>query len=667
MPSASPKAILDYYFAQQTQGTEPMQEVRLLMVGRGRVGKTSLLKALRDKPHDRNEQETPGITVLPLPVNCPQGEATAHTWDFGGQEFLHGTHQIFLSERCVYVLVLEGRDGNWELETDYWLRFIQSFGGDSPVLVVLNKYASHPFSVDRFRLQERCPQIVGFVETDAKTRLGIQELRTSLEKTVDQMEHVWAGVPKKWHRIKEELGQTEESYLDYKDYQKLCTRHDVPEEDQQDSLAQNLHRLGIALNFRDHHRLKHTSVLKPQWVTEGIYGLLRYAQKQDCCGVLEKSWLAKALLAKDYPAEKHGFVLELMEKFEVAFALPTTKDAEPTRWLIPELLPEVQPAAFMEFRGKDVKRLRYTYPEALPPGLLPRLIVRTHELSQPHPEWRWRSGVVLVWNGCQALVRLDRSQRQTTVEVIGGPDEQRQGLFDIIRSHLVTLHGKVPAVEEVQAVNDPEKWVAMQDLRLAERDEDDTMKITVGEGAEAKRIKLPVVETLDTVESKESRIATGPEPEKRMQLFISYAHANEKEIAPIKPHLTLLSQRGYIQVWQDRDLIAGECWETGILDALNKADIVLLFYTTAARVSKFIQETELRIALERSDKNECSVIWVPLERSDLDTTHALESQLKKLQCATRDAKCIFHFDHPSTAWVEVEGSIRKAVEKRRKM
>ena len=43
------------------------------------------------------------------------------------------------------------------------------------------------------------------------------------------------------------------------------------------SLAQTLQRLGIALNFRDHHRLKHTSVLKPQWVTEGIYGLLRHA------------------------------------------------------------------------------------------------------------------------------------------------------------------------------------------------------------------------------------------------------------------------------------------------------------------------------------------------------------------------------------------------------
>jgi hypothetical protein len=87
--------------------------------------------------------------------------------------------------------------------------------------------------------------------------------------------------------------------------------------------------------------------------------------------------------------------------------------------------------------------------------------------------------------------------------------------------------------------------------------------------------------------------AAGPDVEKRMQLFISYAHLNEKEITPIKPHLTHLSQQGYIQVWQDRDLVAGEQWETGIKEALNKADLVLIFYTTAARVSKFVQETEL--------------------------------------------------------------------------
>ena len=132
-------------------------------------------------------------------------------------------------------------------------------------------------------------------------------------------------------------------------------------------------------------------------------------------------------------------------------------------------LPELLPTAFAEFRQRGVKRLRFSYPEALPPGLLPRLIVSTHELSEAHAEWRWRSGVVLEWVGARALVRLDRNERRTEVAVTGDVAEDCQSLFDIIRAHLTVLHGKVPVIEEVQALDDPEKWVPMTDLRVAER------------------------------------------------------------------------------------------------------------------------------------------------------------------------------------------------------
>jgi len=616
------------------------------------------------------EKETPGITVLPLQLKCARGVARAHAWDFGGQEFLHGTHQIFLSERCVYVLVLEGRDSNWERETDYWLRFIQSYGGASPVIVALNKYDAHAFSVDRYRLQERCPQIVEFVRTDAFTGRGISELRGTLQQTVNEMKHVWAGVPTKWHRVKEELTNMPNSFLDYRDYQKLCAGLGVTEERQQESLAETLHQLGIALNFREHHRLRETSVLKPQWVTEGIYGLLRYAQQKDCHGVLERAWIGEALPAKDYPPHKHGFVMELMEKFEVAFALeaPDQAAGQPKalqRWLIPELLPEVQPAAFAEFHAAGVKHLRFTYPQALPPGLLPRLIVRTHEISEAHPGWRWRSGVVLEWNEAQALVRLDRSERRTDVAVRGGTEKQRQSLFDIIRAHLTVLHDTVPVVEEVQALEDPEKWIEMREVRMAEREQDESIKVTVSDDPKVPRVKVPVVETRRMVESDEAAKAAGPDAEPRMQLFISYAHLNEKELLPFRQHLTHLSQQGFIQVWHDRDLVPGELWEAGIREALQRADIVLLFYTTAARVSPFIQETELAIALERAETNQCTLLWVPLERNDLDANHPHEKRLRKLQCATPDAKPIYDFEVMQKGWMEVEHAIRRAVESRR--
>ncbi len=657
---ADPRAILDYYFSRKIEGEAPMQEVRLLLVGRGRVGKTSLLKSLRREKPKKNEPETPGINVLPLDIDCAQGTATGHVWDFGGQEFLHGTHQIFLAERCVYLLVLEGRESNWETETDYWLRFIQSFGGDSPVIVVLTKYDAHPFSVDRYRLKERCPQIAGFVETDAFTRRGIQELQALLAETVNGMRDVWLPLPRKWHQVKKQLTEMSENFLEYGDYQTLCRDNGVDDEGKQDSLAQSLHRLGIALNFREHHRLRHTSVLKPEWVTEAIYGLIRYVQKKDCHGVMQLGWMSKALKARDYPKSKHDFVLELMEKFEVAFALEGTES-----WLIPELLGEEQPEAFEEYRGPGAQRLRFSYPDALPPGLLPRFIVRTHEMSSDHPEWRWRSGVVLQWLSAQALVRLNRIERRTEVAVIGDSDDDRQSLFDLIRAHLTVLHGKVRVVEEVELGDHPDSRVRVGRLRKLE---EKGTKETDEDTREGDLATVKVSETLNEVENPEARAADRPSGPPRMQLFVSYAHDDAKQIAPLSKHLTILGQRGYIQAWQDTQLVAGEEWKDRIFEELDRADIVLLLYSTASRESNFIQKEEAPRAVKRATNNKqpCTLIVVPLDRKDWDTSVKLEADLKKLQTATWNANPVLDFQPQRKGWLEAERSIREAVKLRRK-
>ena len=658
-PPADRRMILDYYFSRRLEGEEPMREVRLLLVGRGRVGKTSLLKALRGEQPDKDEPETPGITVRPLELNCQNGTATGHVWDFGGQEFLHGTHQIFLAERCVYLLVLEGRDGNWEVETDYWLRFIQSFGGDSPVIVVLTKYGQHPFSVDRLRLQERCPQIIGFVQSDSFTNRGILELKKLIEQTVNDMPDVWVGVPKMWHRVKQQLTGMDESFLEYRDYQELCAKTGVDDEGKQDSLAQTLHRLGVALNFHDHHRLRHTCVLKPAWVTDAIYGLIRFVQKQDCHGVLDAKVMSQALRPSVYPADKHGFVLELMEKFEVAFPLDGTQ-----HWLIPELLREEQPDAFAEFRGPRVQRLRFSYPDALPPGLLPRFIVRTHEMSAGHPDWRWRSGVVLEWQGARALVRLNRIERRTEVAVIEGPTDDQQSLFDLIRAHLIVLHGRVRVVEEVELDDHPDTWVqAVKLRRLEAKGTRETEEVT----KEGDLATVHVTEELDGVESPQSRAAERENAPPRMRLFVCYAHADAKKIAPLSTHLTILGQRGYIQVWQDTQLIAGEEWKDRILEELDRADIVLILYSTNSRASKFIQQTEVPKAVERAREKHkaCTLIVVPLDRKDWDAKVPLEQELQKFQTATWNAKPVRDFAPQSKGWQEVERSIRDAVELRR--
>jgi GTPase SAR1 family protein len=85
-----------------------------VVVGKEAVGKTSLIRYLvHGKPRDPDEQKTPGAAIQEkIEVSAwsvHPSQVRLHVWDFGGQEIMRGTHRFFLTERSLYLLVLEDR------------------------------------------------------------------------------------------------------------------------------------------------------------------------------------------------------------------------------------------------------------------------------------------------------------------------------------------------------------------------------------------------------------------------------------------------------------------------------------------------------------------------------------------------------------------------------
>ena len=173
----------------------------------------------------------------------------------------------------------------------------------------------------------------------------------------------------------------------------------------QDQLAVFLHELGVALNYKDDPRLHDTHVLNPHWVTTGIYKILNSKKLEERKGKIELADLSNALDTKTYPPRMRAFLLDLMKKFELCFSFPDKNDW----YLIPELLPKQEPNEARAFDPKLCLNFQYHYP-VLPEGLLPRFIVRTHILSEDLP--RWRSGVILEYEGSKALVKADPKKRE---------------------------------------------------------------------------------------------------------------------------------------------------------------------------------------------------------------------------------------------------------------
>jgi internalin A len=210
----------------------------------------------------RSEQKkTEGIQITPWSLKLNGEEVRLHVWDFGGQEIMHATHQFFLTERSLYLLVLNGREGGEDADADYWLRLIESFGGNSPVIVVLNKIKEHPFDLNRRALEQKYVGIREFVSTDCEDSTGIDELRRAIEREADRLEDLRVKFPTAWFAIKDRLAGMQTNYLDFDEYRKECEQLGEREAEAQERLAGFLHSLGIVLNFRDDPRLTDTHVL----------------------------------------------------------------------------------------------------------------------------------------------------------------------------------------------------------------------------------------------------------------------------------------------------------------------------------------------------------------------------------------------------------------------
>jgi GTPase SAR1 family protein len=108
-------------------------EARLVLLGNGGAGKTSLVRLLNNEKLNVSEKPTPRVSVSNLIVSrfskkiLSQGNKSTdnvlvNTWDFGGQVIMHSTHSFFISKKSCYIIVCNQRANE---QPDDWLDMIK--------------------------------------------------------------------------------------------------------------------------------------------------------------------------------------------------------------------------------------------------------------------------------------------------------------------------------------------------------------------------------------------------------------------------------------------------------------------------------------------------------------------------------------------------------------
>ena len=421
------KSAIKLWFSNQEK--RAVNEAKVLFVGEGAVGKTSVMKQLMNLQFDPLEPETKGININDVKVKYGEKDIHLHLWDFGGQEFMHSTHQFFLSRRSLYVLVLDGRK---EEKKDYWLKVIEAFGDKSPVVVVMNKIDTNKnFDLNRKFLREKYPHIRDFFRISCATGEGIAELLLGLTRIADEIEMVNTQWIKSWFEIKNKLTAVTHDFISYQQFLEICSEFNIKDDQEQNILIDYLDNLGVLLHFREFD-LEDTHILNPQWVTDAVYRIINHEEIALNDGKLQLSLVKDILKQRTesdfiYPIDKQKFIISLMKKFELCFGL------DQSTVLIPDLLNIAEPD--FELDKSSALKIIFKYDDFLPKSVLPRLMVKMFK----DIDLRWRTGVILknATNNARAIIKTDDDLNIMNIYVDG---DYRRDYYSAIRNNLYEIN-----------------------------------------------------------------------------------------------------------------------------------------------------------------------------------------------------------------------------------
>jgi GTPase SAR1 family protein len=425
----------------EEKGSSRLNEARIIILGDKGAGKTCIAKRLINPkaPMTTNKESTAGVDTTLWKLK--KENISIRIWDFAGHTITHTVHQFFLSERCLYLIVYDGRTEERN-RLEYWLNHMKNYGGDSKAIILVNKRDQHSVDIPINSLKEQylIEKVYTFSIKDDKTDL--KAFRHDIAEYIKNNPS-WntQEIPTNYYQVKEELekifvkGEKEkgQEHITKEKFKKIAQKYDVVDTEK---LLTDLHALGVSLWYK-HMAKYNTLVLNPEWISHGVYKIINWVnEERKHTLTLDEFTSVFSEDRKRYSTDRHEFLFDLMKHYELAYETKKEKSL-----IIPHLLKEDRPKELPPFPMGESLMLRYKSELPLPPNTISRFIVRhNHQIKKKKNYYiAWRYGVLLEdGKGCWALVRED--DRTISVSVKGQDKSSylstlRETLNDIFNSY----------------------------------------------------------------------------------------------------------------------------------------------------------------------------------------------------------------------------------------
>ena len=417
------------YLQAKAQEQIILNEAKLIFIGEGEVGKTSLLGALRGDEWVENRPTTHGVEVdiKSLVITNPENntEIILNGWDFGGQNIYRHTHQIFFTSPAIYLAIWNPRRGPEQCRVDEWIKMVKHRAYEEtrpdakPHILVIATHGGPKERLDHIDQQALRDEfenlITGFHHVDSKTEYGLEQLQEMIAQTAVNIPQVGRSVPASWKRVLDAMRQRGETdaWITYEQFQTLCVEQEV-DLPLAKTYAAILNELGHLIHYSSDPILKDTVILKPEWLSKAISFVLEDKQVKEQNGLVRHShlselWNDPARKKDRYPQHLHPVFLKLMERCDLSYQVELPEvDAPPTS-LIAQLVPSKRPDNWQEdwvLKSGDTERQQIcrfldaeTGRTVEVEGLMYRLIVRLHRYSLGRENYydsrHWKNGILL--------------------------------------------------------------------------------------------------------------------------------------------------------------------------------------------------------------------------------------------------------------------------------
>jgi Leucine-rich repeat (LRR) protein len=418
------------YLHAQAEEQIILDEAKLILIGEGGVGKTSMLGALRGDKWVESRKTTHGVEVdikSLLLTDANSGKTiTFNGWDFGGQNIYRHTHQLYFTAPAVYLAVWEPRRGPEQCAVAEWIKMVkhraynENRPDERPRVLVVATHGGPKERLDHIDEQALRDEfghlICGFHHLDSKTGEGLDNLKKAIAREAAAIPSVGRKVPKSWKNMLEALRQRSqtEPYISYNAFEAVCAEQGL-EPLLVTIYAAILNELGHIIHYRGDTVLQDTVILKAEWLSKAMSYVLEDKAIKERNGLVAHQRLSEIwddpAREDRYPENIHPVFLKLMERFDFSYNVAMPEKDAPLTILIAQLVPSGRPDEWEQdwspqADSNDSERTQVcrivdaeTGRTAEVEGLLYRLIVRLHRYSLGKNDYcqsrHWKTGMIL--------------------------------------------------------------------------------------------------------------------------------------------------------------------------------------------------------------------------------------------------------------------------------